>query len=99
MRNVSWSLAMVIAIAAWAAGACTGVEGGAAASQAPVGNLRRNPGFEEGDGPGDRTPDGWTFEQRAAHKGRVQVVSAPVHGGGLSVKLVPNEKNRPWDIA
>jgi alpha-N-arabinofuranosidase len=75
-------------------GSCSTTAGG---SQLPTeGNLVANPGFEEIE---REAPRGWTFEARAANKGTVAVSGERVHAGQFSLKLEPNDRNKPWDIA
>jgi alpha-N-arabinofuranosidase len=85
-----------IAAVAWVvACACTPTVGG---SQLPPEgeNLVANASFEEAGGD---APRGWTFEARAAQKGKASTVRANAHTGEYSLKLEPNSRNKPWDIA
>jgi alpha-N-arabinofuranosidase len=59
-------------------------------------NMLVNASFEESGG---EVPGGWTFEARAKQKGRSSVAQTNAHSGQRSLKLEPNERNRPWDIA
>ena len=75
---------------------CSTIVDGGQASAAVDGNLVANPGFEELDGV---APRGWTFETRASQKGTASVARAHAHSGDSSLKLAPNDRNRPWDLA
>jgi alpha-N-arabinofuranosidase len=86
--------AVFLVALAWFAGSCSATQG---QSQGAAGdNLVANPSFEEID---RGMPRGWTFETRASQKGKASAVRANAHTGEFSLKLEPNERNRPWDIA
>ena len=89
------ALVVVPALAAYIC-ACASNIGGSERQAPAEGNLVVNPGYEQVDG---GSPRGWTFESRAAQKGKASAVRANPHSGDYSLKLEPNAKNKPWDIA
>jgi len=86
----------LVLIAVLSCGSCSTLVDGSQAQGAAGGNLVVNAGFEEID---RDAPRGWTFEARANNKGKVSVSPDHAHGGQFSLKLEPNDRNRPWDIA
>ena len=60
------------------------------------GNIINNPGFEAAD---RDLPAEWTLEKKVKHKGSVSLSTENVHSGKFSLRLQPNPKNQPWDIA
>src|SRR5262245_19491240 len=90
-RRRSWIVTLALIFAC----ACTPSVGG---SQLPPDgeNLVTNASFEEAGGD---APRGWTFESRASQKGKATTVRANAHTGEYSLKLEPNSRNKPWDIA
>ena len=75
--------------------ACSRVKGDTDTQGPGEGNLLQNSGFENGNG----VPEGWSPEQRAQGKGEILVDSTRFHGGQHSVKLSPNQRNSPSDLA
>lgn len=60
------------------------------------GNLVKNGGFEEN---ASGTPPGWSLDAKVAAKGRVSLSTEFVHSGKFSLKLMPNQKNKPPGMA
>jgi alpha-N-arabinofuranosidase len=95
MRSPASRLAAILALALTLLGCGAALE--SSQSSAPAdGNLIVNSSFEQRDG--DK-PRGWTFESRASQKGKWSAVRDRAHTGEYTLKLEPNDKNRPWDIA
>lgn len=58
------------------------------------GNYLQNNDFEQGSGP---VPAGWTLDQAAAGKGKIEVIDAEPLEGRQSLRLAPNQKNAAPD--
>jgi alpha-L-arabinofuranosidase len=60
-----------------------------------TGNILKNASFETLE---KGAPAGWSLDSKVVHKGTMSLSHKDVHSGESSLKLEPNEKNRPWDI-